>query len=94
MFTKGEGTKEVRSKIRVYLGFLWCVRPMVCVSFDTKKYARKVYSLSLTQRKEGKKGATTQSPGPFLLSRSLIAFRGVVFAKVVMGVTDVKVHTF
>ena len=91
MFTKGEGTKEVRSKIRVYLGFLWCVRPMVCVSFDTKKYARKVYSLSLTQRKEGKKGATTQSP-PFLLSRSL-AFRGVVFA-VVMGVTDVKVHTF
>ena len=98
MCTKGGGTKEVRSKLRVYLGFLWCVRPMVCVSFDTKKYARKVYSLSLslslTQRKEGKKGATTQSPGPFLLSRSLIAFRGVVFAKVVMGVTDVKVHTF
>ena len=95
MFTKGEGTKEVRSKIRVYYR-VFMVRSSDDVFLLTQKNTREKYtlSLSLTQRKEGKKGATTQSPGPFLLSRSLIAFRGVVFAKVVMGVTDVKVHTF
>ena len=98
MFTKGEGTKEVRSKIRVYYR-VFMVRSSDGVFLLTQKNTREKYtlslslSLSLTQRKEGKKGATTQSPGPFLLSRSL-AFRGVVFAKVVMGVTDVKVHTF
>ena len=90
----------MRSKIRVYYRVFMVRSSDDFVFLLTQKNTREKYtlslslSLSLTQRKEGKKGATTQSPGPFLLSRSLIAFRGVVFAKVVMGVTDVKVHTF
>ena len=85
----------MRSKIRVYYRVFMVRSSDDFVFLLTQKNTREKYtlSLSLTQRKEGKKGATTQSPGPFLLSRSL-AFRGVVFAKVVMGVTDVKVHTF
>ena len=39
----------MRSKIRVFFRF----RPRIC--FDTKKYARKVYSLSLSDAKEGRK---------------------------------------
>ena len=39
----------MRSKIRVF--FRLC--PMIC--FDTKKYARKVYSLSLSDAKAGRK---------------------------------------
>ena len=61
----------MRSKIRVYYRVFMVRSSDFVVFLLTQKNTREKYtlSLSLTQRKEGKKGATTQSP-PFLLSRS------------------------
>ena len=95
MFTKGGGTKEVRSKIRVYYRVFMVRSSDDFVFLLTQKNTREKYSLSLslTQRQEGKKGGHHAVAAALSVVSFPLAFRGVVFA-VVMGVTDVKVRTF